>query len=99
MGRRCRSECHAGPPPILNVDASVDLSVQLAFDPLNPHIIYASFQQRDEIHGWDLRGSAVTPRFLMAIAQGSRRNRGRDFDIDLGGKPMGVGDQVGVKVK
>ena len=99
MGRRCQTKCHAGPAPILDVDPSVDLSVQPTFDPLNSHILYASFRRRDEIHSWDLRGSTVTRLETVCYGNGSRleTNQRTRFDIDVGGKLMGVGDQVGVK--
>jgi len=40
VGRRYQSQCHAGlaPAPILGVDASINLSVQLALNPLEPQI-------------------------------------------------------------
>jgi len=77
-----------------DVKASV---MQLAFNPLNSHILYASFRRRDEIHSWDLRGSTVTPLETFRYGNGSRleTNQRMRFDIDLGGKLMGVGDQNG----
>ena len=35
--------------------------VQLAFNPLNSHVLHISFRRRDEIHSWDLRSSTVIP--------------------------------------
>jgi len=72
------------------------LPVQLAFNPLKSHILYASFRRRDEIHSWDLRGSTVTPLETFRCGDGSRlkTNQKMKFDIDLGGNLMGMGDQV-----
>jgi telomerase Cajal body protein 1 len=59
-------------------------------------MLYASFRRRDEIYGWDLRGSTVTPLQTFSCDNGSRleTNQKMKFDIDLGGNLMGVGDQV-----
>lgn len=65
---------------------------------MKPHLLYASFRRRDEIYSWDLRGNTVTPLQTFRCDDGSRleTNQKMYFDIDLGGKLMGVGDQVGV---
>jgi len=73
--------------------------VQLAFNPLNSHILYVPFRRRDEIHSWDLRSSTVIPLETFRYGNGSRleKNQRMTFDIGLGGKLMGVGDQVSIK--
>jgi hypothetical protein len=70
--------------------------VQLAFNPLKSHILYASFRRRDEIYSWDLRGSTMTPFETFRCGDGSRleTNQKMKFDIDFGGNLMGIGDQV-----
>lgn len=70
--------------------------MQLAFNPLKSHILYASFRRRDEIYSWDLRGSTVAPLETFRCGDGSRieMNQKMKFDIDLAGNFMGVGDQV-----
>ncbi|KAH9177468.1 WD40 repeat-like protein [Lactarius sanguifluus] len=76
-----------------NIKASV---TQLAFNPMKPHILYASFRRRDEICAWDLRGDTVTP--LQTFRRGDGRgqtNQKMKFDIDLGGNLLGVGGQNG----
>ena len=72
--------------------------LQLAFNPIKSHILYASFRRRDEIYSWDLRGNTVTPLQTFRRDNGSRleTNQKMKFDIDLGGNLMGVGDQVSV---
>jgi hypothetical protein len=78
-----------------NIKASV---TQLAFNPVKPHILYASFRRRDEIYAWDLRGDTVTP--LQTFRQGGGQgqvletNQKMKFDIDIGGNLLGVGGQV-----
>jgi len=70
--------------------------MQLAFNPVKPHILYASFRRRDEIYAWDLRGDTVTP--LQTFRRGGQifeTNQKMKFDIDLGGNLLGVGDQNG----
>jgi len=79
-----------------SIKASV---MQLAFNPVKPHILYASFRRRDEICAWDLRGDTVTP--LQTFSRGDGRgqivetNQKMKFDIDLGGNLLGVGGQNG----
>ncbi|KAI0250071.1 WD40-repeat-containing domain protein [Lactifluus subvellereus] len=77
-----------------DIKASV---TQLAFNPGKPHLLYASFRRRNEMCSWDLRGNTVTPLQTFRCDDGSRleTNQRRYFDIDLGGKLMGVGDQSG----
>ncbi|KAF8483678.1 WD40 repeat-like protein [Russula ochroleuca] len=77
-----------------DVKASV---MQLAFNPVKSHILYASFRRQDEIYSWDLRGSTATPLQTFRCDNGSRleTNQKMKFDIDLGGNLMGVGDQNG----
>ncbi|KAN0125744.1 WD40 repeat-like protein [Russula decolorans] len=77
-----------------DVKASV---MQLAFNPVKSHILYASFRRRDEIYSWDLRGNTVTPLQTFRRDNGSRleTNQKMKFDIDLGGNLMGAGDQNG----
>jgi telomerase Cajal body protein 1 len=72
--------------------------LQLAFNPVKSHILYASFRRRDEIYSWDLRGNTVTPLQTFRRDNGSRleTNQKMKFDIDLGGNLMGAGDQVSV---
>lgn len=80
------------------VEALADLFMKLAFNPVKPHILYASFRRRDEIYAWDLRGDTVTP--LQTFSQGDGQvfdtNQKMKFDIDLGGNLLGVGGQVSV---
>ncbi|KAF8271027.1 WD40 repeat-like protein [Lactarius quietus] len=79
-----------------NIKASV---TQLAFNPVKPHILYASFRRRDEIYAWDLRGDTVTPlqTFRSGGDQGEifETNQKMKFDIDLGGMLLSVGGQNG----
>ena len=80
------------------VEVLADLFMKLAFNPVKPHILYASFRRRDEIYAWDLRGDTVTP--LQTFSQGDGQvfdtNQKMKFDIDLGGNLLGVGGQVSV---
>jgi len=77
-----------------DIKASV---MQLAFNPVRSHMLYASFRRRDEIFSWDLRGSTVTPVQVFCCSDGSRfeTNQKMKFDIDFSGDLMGVGDQNG----
>jgi telomerase Cajal body protein 1 len=74
---------------------------------MKPHILYASFRREKGIYSWDLRGDPGTPLRVFnralspigAAADGKTRkreptNQRMRFDIDLGGKFLGVGDQV-----
>jgi len=77
-----------------DIKASV---MQLAFNPVRSHMLYASFRRRDEIYSWDLRGSTVTPLQMFRCSDGSRleTNQKMKFDVDFSGDLMGVGDRNG----
>ena len=77
---------------------SRDCSIkQLAFNPMKPHVLYASFRRHGAIYGWDLRGDTSVPVQIFrpngADARPSTNQRIK-FDVDLSGKWMSVGDQV-----
>lgn len=78
-----------------DVKASV---TQLAFNPMKPHVLYASFRRHGAIYGWDLRGDTSIPvQIFRPNGVGARpsTNQRIKFDIDLSGKWMSVGDQHG----
>ncbi|TFY71608.1 hypothetical protein EVG20_g1403 [Dentipellis fragilis] len=78
-----------------DVQASV---MQLAFNPMKPHILYGSFRRRDEIYSWDIRGNTMIPVQIFRRNNGSKRlesNQKLRFDIDICGNWMAVGDQNG----
>ncbi|KAA1476466.1 WD40 repeat-like protein [Dentipellis sp. KUC8613] len=78
-----------------DVQASV---MQLAFNPMKPHILYGSFRRRDEIYSWDIRGNTMIPIqiFRRNSIQGRLdSNQKLRFDIDICGNWMAVGDHNG----
>jgi hypothetical protein len=99
MGWQHQNGSHAGPSLFRSRCNWVTFLVQLAFNPVKPHLLYASFRRRDKICGWDLRGNTVAPLQTFRCGDGTRpdTNQKMHFDIDLGGKLMGVGDQVSVR--
>ncbi|THH08940.1 hypothetical protein EW146_g8830 [Bondarzewia mesenterica] len=78
-----------------DVKASV---MQLAFNPMKPHILYASFRRHDALYSWDLRGDTTVPLQIFnrnASETRAMTNQRLRFDIDLGGNWLSVGDQIG----
>ncbi|KAJ7217514.1 WD40-repeat-containing domain protein [Mycena rebaudengoi] len=74
---------------------------QLQFNPLKPHILYASFRRRREIYSWDLRADVNSPlgiysaSGLTEVPRLEDTNQKLRFDIDVGGRHLSVGDQEG----
>ncbi|OCH84361.1 hypothetical protein OBBRIDRAFT_764402 [Obba rivulosa] len=82
---------------------------QLMFNPMQPYLLYASFRRRDAIYTWDVRGDVSVP--VQIFTKGVRSASGPDssqqtrcadltnqklrFDIDIGGRWLGWGDQHG----
>ncbi|KAI0308581.1 hypothetical protein OF83DRAFT_1180633 [Amylostereum chailletii] len=71
--------------------------MQLAFNPVKPHVLYSSFRRHDVIYAWDLRGDTSVPVHLLQRRDGGRMetNQKIKFDVDIGGKWLGVGDESG----
>ncbi|KAJ7058894.1 WD40-repeat-containing domain protein [Mycena amicta] len=75
---------------------------QLHFNPSRPHILYAAFRRHPAIYSWDLRGDAAIPLRVYASSippdhetRDRLTNQKRRFDVDTGGRYLGVGDQEG----
>ena len=60
---------------------------------MKPHVLYTSFRRHDGIYAWDLRGDTSTPVLVLQHGK-SESNQKIKFDVDIGGKWMGVGDEV-----
>jgi len=81
--------------------------MQLMFNPARPYLLYASFRRHEAIYAWDLRGDVSKPVHVytrqtveastsMAAATNSApTNQKLKFDLDITGKVLGVGDQLG----
>ncbi|KAH7907131.1 hypothetical protein BJ138DRAFT_534543 [Hygrophoropsis aurantiaca] len=98
-------------------DASGGGVVQLKFNPVKPHILYASFRRGrdrdDAVYAWDLRGDGAAPVSKFVVTKRSNNpesqsnsngpnekatfptNQKIQFDIDVSGRWMGMGNQVG----
>ncbi|KAJ7191718.1 WD40-repeat-containing domain protein [Mycena pura] len=74
---------------------------QLHFNPMRPHILYAAFRRRRALYSWDLRADTGTPlRVYASTPRGddphpSDTYQKRRFDVEIGGRFLGVGDQEG----
>ncbi|KIM82104.1 hypothetical protein PILCRDRAFT_821004 [Piloderma croceum F 1598] len=75
---------------------------QLCFNPLKPHMLYASFRRCGSIYAWDLRGGSTDgqPLYKYHFAEldsGGRKmtNQRLRFDVDIGGRWLGIGNQNG----
>lgn len=85
---------------------------QLAFNPMRPHLLYASFRRHDAIYEWDIRGDAQMPvRTFRRGRSVSKRDSNRTeaagtvttnqklrFDIDISGQILGAGGQVRTQI-
>ncbi|KAK7018083.1 hypothetical protein VNI00_018402 [Paramarasmius palmivorus] len=60
---------------------------QLQFNPMQPHMIYASFRRQNVIYSWDMRGTVDMPIAIYSLPQGSEEptNQKRRFDVDTSG--------------
>jgi telomerase Cajal body protein 1 len=67
---------------------------QLVFDPVRPHLLYGSFRRHDGVYAWDLRGDTSVPVRVMRTGDTGTNQRIR-FGIDVAGRWLGLGDQVG----
>jgi WD40 repeat protein len=74
---------------------------QLHFNPMKPHILYASFRRCSSIYAWDLRGGSTNgePLYKYCFTEsgsGGRKmsNQRLRFDVDIGGRWLGIGNQV-----
>ncbi|KAJ8073453.1 hypothetical protein PM082_011729 [Marasmius tenuissimus] len=71
---------------------------QLMFNPMRPHLLYASFRRRTEVACWDLRSNANIPWKLYSPPSATPEeltNQKRRFDVDIGGRWLSVGSQDG----
>ncbi|KAH9929327.1 uncharacterized protein B0H18DRAFT_873993, partial [Fomitopsis serialis] len=80
--------------------------MQLMFNPARPYLLYASFRCHEAIYAWDLRGDVNNPVHIytrqtveaspsMPAARKVSTNQKLKFDLDITGKVLGVGDQLG----
>lgn len=77
-------------------------ATKVMFNPVWPHLLYASFRRHNKIYCWDLRGD--TSKALFVLNRNARSykptseetNQKTRFDIDLSGCYLAVGDQVSV---
>ncbi|KAL4252984.1 SWT21/TCAB1 mRNA Splicing and Telomere Maintenance [Abortiporus biennis] len=81
-------------PTGFGIRASV---MQVMFNPMKPHMLYASFRRSSSIYCWDLRGNACIPSqiFTRPDSDSEKTNQKLRFDIDLGGNWLAVGDMTG----
>ncbi|OBZ74690.1 Telomerase Cajal body protein 1 [Grifola frondosa] len=74
---------------------------QLMFNPMRPYLLYASFRRMGDIYSWDLRGDVSYPAEIFSKDISEKRtvapptNQRLRFDIDAGGRWLGVGDHGG----
>lgn len=72
-------------------------SLQLKFNPMKPHVLYAAFRRHGAIYAWDLRSDTSMPVKVLRTSPGSHNtltNQKIEFDIDYAGRWLSVGDQV-----
>ena len=84
--------------PVLLTSNPADALLKLQFNPMKPHILYAAYRASGtgSIYSWDIRSNVDVPIEIFH-SPGSRMrktNQKLRFDVDLGGRMLGVGDQV-----
>lgn len=67
---------------------------QLAFSPVQPHILYGAFRRHSNIYAWDLRGDTSTPVQTMCTGDLQKTNQRLRFDIDRSGTKLMMGETV-----
>ncbi|KAJ7929633.1 WD40-repeat-containing domain protein [Mycena leptocephala] len=73
----------------------------LHFNPMRPHILYATFRRRRAVYGWDLRADVGAPVVVYSPTDSvsdplvGDTNQKRRFDVDITGRLLGVGNQEG----
>lgn len=87
--------------PLMFVGGSERAAVtQLRFNPMNPHILYASYRRREAILAWDLRSDVNVPFARYTVPSSvnalvTTTNQKMWFDVDNSGRRLAVGDQKG----
>ncbi|KAF8994657.1 WD40-repeat-containing domain protein [Cyathus striatus] len=85
-----------GSEPVMFIGGGPRAAVtQLRFNPVQPHILYASFRRNGVIYGWDLRSNVEEPLSVLSCTATPKTNQKMWFDVDLGGQCLAVGDQDG----
>jgi hypothetical protein len=67
---------------------------QLAFNPVQPHILYGAFRRHINIYAWDLRGDTSTPVQTMCTGDVQGTNQRLRFDVDRSGTKLLMGETV-----
>lgn len=86
---------------LLYLDDVPSAITQLKFSPTRPSLLFASFRQRGEIGVWDVRntttryGTLQPPEVGRGPTDASTLNQRRWFDIDIGGRWVAAGDEMG----
>ncbi|KAF9074309.1 WD40-repeat-containing domain protein [Rhodocollybia butyracea] len=92
-----------GQVPLMFLDGGLKAGVmQLQFNPMQPHLLYASFRRDMRIFCWDLRYNVDQPSKIfgpmVSTAQAVFKeptNQKHRFDIDISGSYLSVGRQDG----
>ncbi|KAG5643660.1 hypothetical protein DXG03_000540 [Asterophora parasitica] len=88
------NETH-GAEPVMFVSGGPPAGVtQISFNPARPHIMYAAYRRHGPIYSWDLRANVDGPMKIFKSSH-ARTNQKLRFDIDLGGRWLGSGDESG----
>ncbi|KAF7303533.1 hypothetical protein MIND_00582500 [Mycena indigotica] len=94
-------EGHTGPVMFLGGGPAAGVT-QLHFTPLYPNTLYASFRRNPMVYAWDIRANGAVPCDIYSKTASSNvvkekrtTNQRRWFDIDIGGRYLGVGDERG----
>ncbi|KAF8526025.1 WD40 repeat-like protein [Hysterangium stoloniferum] len=66
---------------------------QVKFNPMAPHLVYASSRQSNHISCWDIRGDTTSP--IKKYVRSGLTNQRISFDIDVCGGLLVTGDKDG----
>ncbi|CAA7262292.1 unnamed protein product [Cyclocybe aegerita] len=73
----------------------------LQFNPTKPHLLYAAYRGSGtgSIYSWDVRSNVDAPLEILqtpaSTNANSKSNQKFRFDVDIAGRMLGVGDQLG----
>ncbi|TCD60083.1 hypothetical protein EIP91_010768 [Steccherinum ochraceum] len=91
-----------GETPLMFVGDERDSGFGVMFNPVRPYSLFASFRRHSFLYCWDIRGDVSVPVQKLALPPATESdghhgatNQRLRFDIDFGGKLLGVGDHGG----
>ncbi|KIJ51341.1 hypothetical protein M422DRAFT_43897 [Sphaerobolus stellatus SS14] len=86
-------ETSSGAEIVLYLEGVEGPVTQVKFNPMQPHLVYATSRQSNSILSWDIRGDTSYP--LQRFERRGMTNQRLNFDLDVFGTTLVTGDQYG----